>query len=393
MFPTLDKPQKLTEEKRNASELELFYDLAFIAAIATISRFLEKNVDLNGVIQTSVMWLAVWWSWSNFTYFSNLFALDTIHHRIIAVFKMMGIVALGAAAALEGGTAITLTYSYFFIRGVLMALYITAMRHGKVAKRHNAARVLGFSIGCIPLVAGIIDPQWIWISLPISVGIDVVTDRLVEPLRRKLPMNSYHLMERFSLLSLIVIGEMFFSIMRGVWYTEYITLNIGIIATCGIISAFSVWWLFFGDTIDTRFAKHMQRTGRADAWIYNNFIWGLSLIGLAAGYERLIVLTTELTVMNTADLMLISGSAILLLFTHIFYEIVTLRDATHPEEATRLAIALGGGVITIIGFTTIVWPNGEPIFIALAISGVYAGLVVAESLIKSGRDHSLPVIE
>jgi len=47
----------------SVSSLELFFDLVFVFAVTQLSHYLLAHHGLAGVLQTLVMFLAVWWAW------------------------------------------------------------------------------------------------------------------------------------------------------------------------------------------------------------------------------------------------------------------------------------------------------------------------------------------
>ena len=43
--------------------MELFFDLVFVFAVTQLSHYLLEHHDWRGILQTLVMFLAVWWAW------------------------------------------------------------------------------------------------------------------------------------------------------------------------------------------------------------------------------------------------------------------------------------------------------------------------------------------
>ena len=61
------RPAHLRDDQEQAdhsvSPLELFFDLVFVFAVTQLSHYLLTHHTPAGVLQTLVMFLAVWWAW------------------------------------------------------------------------------------------------------------------------------------------------------------------------------------------------------------------------------------------------------------------------------------------------------------------------------------------
>jgi low temperature requirement protein LtrA len=52
---------------------ELFFDLVYVFAVTQLSHHLLHHLDLAGVLQTLVLWFAVWLGWQYACWVSNWF--------------------------------------------------------------------------------------------------------------------------------------------------------------------------------------------------------------------------------------------------------------------------------------------------------------------------------
>ena len=70
-------PRGHSEEHRQASWLELFFDLTFVVAVAQAASQLEHAFAAghpgDGLIGYLVVFAAIWWAWTAFTWFANVF--------------------------------------------------------------------------------------------------------------------------------------------------------------------------------------------------------------------------------------------------------------------------------------------------------------------------------
>ena len=63
-------------EEGHAGALELFYDLVFVFAVTQISHLLLDHLTWEGVGQSSLILLVIWWAWNYTTWVTNELDLD-----------------------------------------------------------------------------------------------------------------------------------------------------------------------------------------------------------------------------------------------------------------------------------------------------------------------------
>ena len=101
------------ERERNASWLELFYDLVFASAVSQIGHSLYvNNNSITAFLGTISLFVPVWWAWIGVTFYSARFETDDLVHRVFVLLQMMGVAALtinihGALAETSGNFAIS----------------------------------------------------------------------------------------------------------------------------------------------------------------------------------------------------------------------------------------------------------------------------------------------
>lgn len=79
-------PRDHAEEHRQASWLELLFDLAFVVAVAQAAiqlghAFVEGHPG-EGLIGYFIVFAAIWWAWMAFTWFANAFDTDDVPYRL-----------------------------------------------------------------------------------------------------------------------------------------------------------------------------------------------------------------------------------------------------------------------------------------------------------------------
>ena len=100
------RPHGAALKDRAVSNLELFYDLAYVAVIAQASHHLAEHVSLEGFVGFVVVFAMLWFAWFNGSLYVELHGREDGRTRLL-VFLQMGLLALLAAiaAALPSGSA------------------------------------------------------------------------------------------------------------------------------------------------------------------------------------------------------------------------------------------------------------------------------------------------
>ena len=64
------------------TNIELFFDLVFVFAVTQLSHRLLENLSLRGVVETSLLFLAVWWVWIYTSWVTNWLDPDRVPVRL-----------------------------------------------------------------------------------------------------------------------------------------------------------------------------------------------------------------------------------------------------------------------------------------------------------------------
>ncbi len=104
--PLVRPPALRSDETRGATRLELFFDLAYVLAVAALAANLVVDADWGGVGEFAFLLVLVWLSWVQFTLYNNRFDTDDILLRF-GKFAAMAAV-LGCAASMGEATGLAL---------------------------------------------------------------------------------------------------------------------------------------------------------------------------------------------------------------------------------------------------------------------------------------------
>src|SRR5689334_10988312 len=101
---------------------ELFFDLVYVFAVTQLSHELLHHLTLTGLIDTLVLWFAVWLGWQYTCWVTNWF--DPATPRIRSMLFAVMLLALVMAAAIPDA---------FGDRGLVFALAYVAMQVGRTS--------------------------------------------------------------------------------------------------------------------------------------------------------------------------------------------------------------------------------------------------------------------
>ena len=369
------KPMSLrdpAQHERAATQLELFFDLVFVIAIAAVTASFHHAVSaahgLEMVPNLVFVFMAIWWAWMNFTWFASAFDNDDLLYRLLTIVIMGGALIFAGGAesifsTMQFGIGIV---GWIIMRISMVGLWLRAANHNpshRVTARRYAlglAAAQGLWIALYLLgesgVGGIVPGTSAFMGLGtlcflVEFAIPVWAERAGET-----PWHNGHIVERYGLLNIIVLGEVLLSIsfIASKFFEGHGSLDLAILGICSLIIVFSLWWVYFID--ETRVPDHSLFT--AFAWGYGHFFifLGAATLGSGIGAE-LDVLTHHSKVDSQVALMYITVP-IALYFLTLWFIRDRLEDLGSSQHALWISaiVALGAGWagVPIWGLTLIV---------------------------------------
>jgi low temperature requirement protein LtrA len=122
---------------------ELFFDLVFVFAVTQISHFLLGHFTALGALQTTLLFLAVWWVWVYTTWITNWLNPEKTPVRLLLFLLMLGglVLSMSIPQAFEArGLWFALAYAAMQVGRTAFWLLVTPP--ARVAIRWNALRIL-----------------------------------------------------------------------------------------------------------------------------------------------------------------------------------------------------------------------------------------------------------
>lgn len=243
-----DDPRVTTAEERHAGWLELFYDLLFVALVAQLAHPLVDHPGWEAALRMLVLFLPAWWLWVESTLYSNLTGEGGAERRVTWLAQMaILLVMAGAAAPAAHGDPALYAGAYTATRILLVILRLLLRGKGPAggssrpplisAALWAGSTMLPPPLAYLPWLAGLIIEITPWLS----------RSRGTSPVQRRLTgggIENGHLVERFGLFVIIVLGEGIAQIIASIAQTDADPAAV-LTGLAAFIVLALLWWLYF----------------------------------------------------------------------------------------------------------------------------------------------------
>ncbi|HEY0496539.1 MAG TPA: low temperature requirement protein A [Kutzneria sp.] len=280
------RPRGMHEVHRVSTPLELFFDLCFVVAVsqaaAQLHHALGSEHPSAGVLHYVMIFFGIWWAWMNFTWFATAYDTDDGVYRATTLVQITGvlIMAAGVPRAFDDDFRIVIA-GYVVMRLAMVSQWLRAAKSDP-ERRRTALRYAG----------GIFVLQLLWVCLPLlpvwMFAVFVVLEMCVPIWAEHTEPTSWHphhITERYSLFTLIVLGE---SVLAATTATQAALdsgTGVGGLATLaasGLLIVFGMWWLYFDRP--THYVLTSLRT--SIIWGYSHYLVFASAAAVGAGLEE-----------------------------------------------------------------------------------------------------------
>ncbi|WP_052182788.1 low temperature requirement protein A [Rhizobium sp. YS-1r] len=289
------------EHHRVATSLELLFDLVSVIAIASAAAGLHHAIAENhaaqGVITFAMAFFAIWWAWMNFTWFASAYDNDDVVYRLLTMVIMGGSLTMAAgipALFTEEPDFTMVIFGYVIMRIAMIVLWLRAAYHDPNRRRTALA-----------YAAGIFIAQLYWVAFlavqPVSTGtayamfvigaiLEIAVPAIAEPLSANTPWHRHHIIERYGLLNIIVLGE---TLLSGSMALRQVAGHFDIMlvhtALSALVIVFALWWAYFARQ------EHLgsRKLSRSLLWGYGHFFIFASGAAVGAGFAALVDIITH----------------------------------------------------------------------------------------------------
>lgn len=272
------------ERHRAATPLELFVDLASVIAIAAAAAGLHHALAeahyKEGIFVFIISFFAIFLAWLNYTWFASAFDDGSLSFKLATFVFLSGalVLAAGVGAFTHNHHIRVMVIGYVIMRLAMVYLWFAAAR-GSTRCRETCLRyAIGtFVVQAYWVVVGLFLWQW---TLPMLglFALGAIVDLAVPFWAERAgmtPWHRHHLIERYGLLTIIVLGETLLSISVALQETfdagdgSFALVRLAISAA---IITFAMWWIYF--------SREEQLQGRE---FWRTFPWGYGHLLVSGG--------------------------------------------------------------------------------------------------------------
>jgi low temperature requirement protein LtrA len=371
------------EKERNATWLELMFDVFFVAVLRILSH--SQHSSASQLTLLIFKFVVIWWGWLSVILYDTKYDTDDLFHRSGKLFQMLAVAgfALSIEHALENVLLSNMfAVSYILIHIILLLNYSlvswSAFKHGNTArqKKYRFQRyipILSSSFLTIVLVASSIGLGDMYTSRAIMWGVAMLQEAIAHlysfSVGYQTPFKGSHLPERMGLFTIIVIGEGVIGVLTesAAWITKFAlesygnpTVAVETVALCliAVVIYYCLWSAYFDDfansiVIEETADHQFQLRKHQDLYDRVRYLWILLHLGVHLFHALFGIYMVDAVIFVNSS---VQKSLI----------------STTPSLST-----------TILPTSTLVWPPLPPAIVATAAADTFemSGSSVARQLI------------
>ncbi|PWJ43355.1 low temperature requirement protein A [Sediminitomix flava] len=235
-------------EYRQATWLELFFDLIFAVSLGQITHLLSHthnhHLESASFIKFLVLFIPYWWIWLSHTIFSNRYDRDEKGHRFLTLVLMFLLMLMSGVLDLKVERGYRLFISiYGATRFLITYLFFAEGRKNNDKAASQIAEY--FFLGALISTSALLFPfKYAVFIFFLGIAIEMILPLFYSKKNNLKPADRDHLVERIGLLAIILLGESVISLSASlrevVWNTQ--TLSAAII---GFVMICMIWWIYF----------------------------------------------------------------------------------------------------------------------------------------------------
>jgi low temperature requirement protein LtrA len=339
---------------RDVSPLELFFDLVYVFAIGQLSHHLLDHVDLRTGAETAILALAVFYAWYMTAWGANWLDPDPLPVRAALVGLMFASLLMSVAIDDAFGDRAWLFVTGYLILQIGRCVFLIAALRGRPQAEHFVNDLIWELLAGILLVAGAIadgDTRLALWAVGVAVAYGGAWAQHWLPGRgRRVDVEHTqiaggHLVERFRLFFIIVLGETVLT-MGNAFAGEPFELERLVALAIGFAGTVALWWCYFqrAEPLGVAAAETAEDAGAVGLWgTWTLTLIVLGLIALAVGDELAIAHPGDDATLGFT-ILTFGGPALFLLAQLLFH-----RAALRQTPRSR---ALGLSALAILGVAT-----------------------------------------
>lgn len=388
------RPRLLRPDGEGRSEvapIELFFDLVYVFAIVQVSHTLLDHLTLLGVLQTALLFGAVWWVWNYSAWAMNWLDPRSGAVRVLNAALMLAALgmALGLPYAFEGDG---LLFAACYVAAQLgrAAFMWVAMRGHVLSRNYRNLFAWSAVAGVLFLVGAVLPPAVRLVVWLVALAVDVAAPRFdfrfpglgAAPMHTW-PTDAAHLAERNRLVFIIALGESILIMGFTLSGMDDVTGRAVLTTLLGFAGLFVLWWAYFS------LAGH-------DTAVSERGDGSTSALRTAFAYAHALMVAGAIVVAVSIELRIThpeSGPALVLTTVggpviYLVGNILFLRSRTGTVARDRF---LAVGALLLVGVAALLLGHAiPPLVVGLAVLVVTTALAVVGQL-RTDRQRAAAV--
>jgi low temperature requirement protein LtrA len=379
-----------SEGHRQASWLELLFDLSFVVAVAQAASAFEHALAAghpgSGLVSYLLVFSAIWWAWMAFTWFANVFDTDDVPYRLLMLVMIAG--SLGLAAGVPQLAQLDFrigVISYVVMRLAYVLQWFRVLRTGDPVWRPVALKII--------LLTTFNQAGWVlflWVPLewriPVFVfwfAVDVATP-ILAGWDARTGGHRGHIVERYGLFTLIVLGESIAAAtvaVGGAINTEVAEVPLLTLAVGGLIVVFCLWWMYFD--FSTGRAPALGRAAQI-VWGYGHYFLFAGLAAIGAGLALAVGWITDAghIALPERGVALVVGAAVAV----VLLTVAVIESAAEHRYETRhvlIKVAVAAAAVAAALAAPALTVPGSVLVTGLALAAAVGYAVLAENRLQA----------
>jgi low temperature requirement protein LtrA len=310
--------------------VELFFDLVFVFAITQLSHHLLEHLTLDGLLQTTLLFTAVWWVWINTSWVTNWLDPEKTPVRLLLFALMLaGLVLSTSIPQAFESKGLAFAGAYVFMQLSRSLFMLWALKAHNRANYRNFQRILCWLLlsAAFWIAGAFAEGEWRLGLWAVALLIETVapslgfwTPGLGASTTSDWDVEGGHLAERCALFVIIALGESV--LVTGATFAK---LPWTLVAVASFFVAFvgsvAMWWIYFNIGAE-RGSRHISASDDPGAmarlaYTYIHLLVVAGIIVVAVGDELVLAHPTGHADAKTAAVLL-GGPALYLVGNLLF---------------------------------------------------------------------------
>lgn len=245
------------EEHRASTPLELLFDLSFVVAVAAGAAALHHDLsagDFSGLVGYAMVFFAIWWAWLNYSWFASAYDTGDVVFRLMTFVILTGVLVMAAGIPNifeDDPDFLIPVIGYLIMRAALIPMWL------RVAHDHRNVRGVA-----LRYAAGITVVQVLWVArlwvhgdgwglatfVVLAVAEMAIPYWAENSASESTPWHVEHIVERFQLFTIIVLGEVILATTQAISATldgHGLSADLMLVIVGGLLLVLSLWWIYF----------------------------------------------------------------------------------------------------------------------------------------------------